>query len=430
MSDEERVDVIVVGAGLAGLACARTLVEAGREVLVVERGDPAGAKNLSGGRLYLGPLTPIAPDLLEGAPFERPVTRENLTLLSKSASTQVSHLNPGLADDQRRSYTVLRARLDSWLADQVAEAGGMVVTETRVDELIERDGQVCGVIAAEEALEGRVVVIADGALSFLGRAAGLRRELAADQFVLGVKALYQCDPGTIEDRFDLEPGEGAAELMLGEVTGGLPGGAFLYTNRGSLSLGVVIRLDALGESEIDASELIEGLERRPEVARKLAGAELVEYGAHLVPEVAGAQLGPRSGNGVVIVGDAAGLVLNHGITVRGMDLALASGVLAARAIDAALEADDTSRAGLSRYDDALADSFVGRDLSEFTEAAGVLARPFLAQQVAPLAGEMFEELFSFGPGAKERLSRVAWRHLRRRVLNLGTLGELWRLRGL
>lgn len=430
MSDEERVDVIVVGAGLSGLACALTLAKEGTEVLVVERGDPAGSKNLSGGRLYLGPLKPLAGDLFDGAPFERLVTRESLSLLSPQSSTQVTYSNEALGDDERQSFTVLRARLDGWLAEQVAEAGGMVVTETTVDGLLTRDDRVCGVITGDEELEAQVVVAADGALSFLGREAGLRRELDPSQFVLGIKALYELERGILEDRFGLHDGEGAAELMIGDVTGGLPGGAFLYTNKETLSLGVVVRIDALRDSDVDASQLLETLERRPDISRRIQGAELIEYGAHMIPEVAPDTLGARVGDGLVLVGDAAGLVLNHGITVRGMDLAVASGVLAADAIKTALDQGDVSRAALSRYDELLDESFVGRDLDAFKDSAEVLARPFLSEQLPPLAGEMFEELFSFGPAPKERLSRVAWRHLRQRVLRLGAAGELWRLRRL
>jgi electron transfer flavoprotein-quinone oxidoreductase len=431
VSEDAGVEVIVVGAGPAGLACALTLARKGVGVLVVERGDPAGAKNLSGGRLYLGPLAPLAPGLLDGAPFERLVTRERLTLLTAGSSTEVTHGNPSLGDGARRSYTVLRARLDGWLADQVTEAGGSVVTGARVDGLLRDEaGRVRGVVTAGEELEARVVVAADGALSFLGREAGLRPDLDAAHFALGVKALYGLPAGAIEDRFCLEPGEGAAELMIGEVTGGLPGGAFLYTNRETVGLGVVVRLDALGRSTVEASELIDGLERRPEIARRLAGGELLEYGAHLVPEVSGGALGPRAGDGLLLVGDAAGTVVNHGITVRGMDLAIASGVIAAEAVAEALAAGDVTRAGLSRYEARLGESFVGRDLARFAGAADVLARPFLGEELPRLAGEMLEELFSFGPGPKERLSRIAWRHLRRRVLRAGAARELWRLRRL
>ena len=75
-------DVIIVGGGLAGLSCAYTLGGAELSVLVLERGDQPGAKNMSGGRLYLGPVRALAGELLDGAPFERRVVKESLTLMA------------------------------------------------------------------------------------------------------------------------------------------------------------------------------------------------------------------------------------------------------------------------------------------------------------------------------------------------------------
>lgn len=432
MSDEDQVDVIVVGAGLAGLACAYTLLEQEVEVLVLERGDPAGSKNLSGGRLYLGPLAPLVGDMFDGAPFERQVTREGLALVSGGSTAQVSFSSDRLSEPERRSYTVLRAKLDSWLADKIGDAGGVVATETHVDELItDDDGRVKGVVTDGEELEARVVVAADGSLSKLARSHGLRKELDPSQFVLGVKVLYGLDSEKIEDRFCLEPGQGAAEMIVGEITAGLPGGAFLYTNEASLSLGIVVRLDSLSaDGALSPVDLIHTLEKRPELARRIAGAELLEYGAHLVPEAAPDTFGEHVADGLVVIGDAAGLVINHGLTVRGMDLAVASGVLAAQAIKTALDEDDTSKNGLSRYEGFLDESFVGRDLERFKDAAEVLSQPWLTRDLPLLAAEMAEELYSFGPNPKERLSKTAWRHLRQRVLRFDMLGELLKLRRL
>ena len=81
-----KVDVVVVGAGIAGLATAMILAEAGVEVLVVERGDYPGSKNVTGGRLYLEPVRPYLPDLWDEAPLERRVVKERLTMVSPAGS--------------------------------------------------------------------------------------------------------------------------------------------------------------------------------------------------------------------------------------------------------------------------------------------------------------------------------------------------------
>ncbi len=86
MSDDGQLDVVVVGGGVAGLACAHELAGAGLEVAVCERGDVAGAKNLTGGRLYLAPLREMCGELLEGAPFERSVVAESIVLTGEQGA--------------------------------------------------------------------------------------------------------------------------------------------------------------------------------------------------------------------------------------------------------------------------------------------------------------------------------------------------------
>jgi electron transfer flavoprotein-quinone oxidoreductase len=72
----ETVECIVVGGGLAGLSAAYGLAQAGMDVMVLERGDYSGAKNVTGGRLYLKPIRRLYPELWDDAPFERPIARD------------------------------------------------------------------------------------------------------------------------------------------------------------------------------------------------------------------------------------------------------------------------------------------------------------------------------------------------------------------
>ena len=86
----DKVEVVVIGAGLAGLSAAYHLAKAGIETIVVERGDFPGSKNVTGGRLYLNPVRQYFPtDFWDDAPFERAVVKEKLSMLSEHAATTV-----------------------------------------------------------------------------------------------------------------------------------------------------------------------------------------------------------------------------------------------------------------------------------------------------------------------------------------------------
>ncbi|MBC8016570.1 MAG: FAD-dependent oxidoreductase, partial [Sporomusaceae bacterium] len=118
MSDEEKFDAIIIGAGPAGSACAYLLAKAGKSVLVIERGVSAGSKNVTGGRLYTYALELLEPGLHEQAPLERKVVREQIMMLGESSGVTIDYVDYGFKEDVPQSYTVLRAPFDEWLAGQ------------------------------------------------------------------------------------------------------------------------------------------------------------------------------------------------------------------------------------------------------------------------------------------------------------------------
>jgi electron transfer flavoprotein-quinone oxidoreductase len=426
MSESEELDVVVVGAGVAGLACAFELAGAGLAVAVCERGDVAGAKNLSGGRLYLEPLRELCGALLDGAPFEREVVSESVVLSSGGAATTLRLDHP--AGERPRSVTVLRAKLDRFLADRVGERGAFVMGEQRVDGLHRVDGRVAGVVVGGEPLPARAVVAADGVLSFLAQEAGLRPGRSPEHFGVGVKELVRLDRAVLEERFNVAPGQGAARMYLGDATAGLPGGGFLYTNDDSVSLGLVLRMDALARlgGEVRLPELVEAFKNDPAVAPLIAGGETLEYGAHLIPEGGhGARIDPGI-PGMLVAGDAAGLVLNTGNLLRGMDLAMASGVLAARSIVAHRE-QPGSAACLAHYRAALDGGFVMRELRAHRKAPGILANERLYGVWPREVVAMMRSLFTVDAAGSAVSPKQAFRELRKNVGTWTALRDAWRI---
>jgi electron transfer flavoprotein-quinone oxidoreductase len=425
----ETVEVVVVGGGLAGLAAAYTLADAGVEVLVVERGDYSGSKNVTGGRLYLGPVRPYLAGLLEEAPLERQVIKERLTMMAPESAVTVELDSSRFRRRPAHSATVLRATLDQWMAEKAAEKGALVVPRYRVDDLVTVDGRVAGIRSGDDEVGAKVVVAADGALSFIAERAGLRRPHDPHNLAVGVKEVIELPEEAIQERFGVAAGEGATQLFFGSITAGMLGGGFLYTNRASLSLGLVVGIHALMEKRpsVEPHDLMEAFKARPEVAGLIAGGQPVEYSAHAIPEGGRRGIPRLAGDGILVVGDAAGLALNQGVTVRGMDLALVSGVLAGRAILRAREAGDYSLATLGGYEKALRESAVYRDLVTFRHMPQVLSSPRLFEEYPQAACGLLEEIMWTGAEPKERMSRTVGRTLRR-LLRPSVLADLWRMR--
>jgi electron transfer flavoprotein-quinone oxidoreductase len=428
MAEAERVEVVIVGAGLAGLACAYHLADAGLETLVVERGDFAGSKNVTGGRIYLNPVRRFFPPIWEEAPLERHVTKERLTAMGEGSSVSFELASERFKDKPYHSHTILRAKFDPWLAERAAEKGALIVPKNRVDDLLWQEGKVIGIVASEAEIHADVVVAADGALSFLVEKAGLGKRREPQDYAVGVKEVIELPGETIEERFGLSEGEGAAQLFFGSITEGMFGGGFLYTNIDTISLGVVVGIGALMEKGpgFELHRLLDSFKERPEVKPLIEGGDPVEYSAHIVPEGGLESMPQVYGDGILVVGDAAGLALNTGLIVRGMDFALASGALAAQTIVEAKKRNDYSSASLSRYEGLLKESFVLKDLETEREMPHFLRNPRLFTLYPQALAESLERLMWIGEEPKGKFSTTLWKEARR-VFRPSVVGDLWRV---
>ena len=247
--------------------------------------------------------------------------------------------------------------------------------------------------AGNETLRAHTVVAADGVNSFLAQAAGLRHRNTPHDVAVGVKGIIKLPRETIEDRFGLTDNEGAAYAFVGDVTGGLAGGGFLYTNIDTLSVGVVIRLDDLVGSGIKSSQLLQDFLGHPLVRPLVRHGVLAEYGSHLVPEGGASMTGRLFTDGMLVAGDAAGFAVNNGLVVRGMDLAIGSGVCAADTIVEAHRLGDFSARALGSYQDRLRDSFVLKDLHTYARAPHFLDRHRLYTTYPQFLTQVFHDIF-------------------------------------
>jgi len=362
-------EVIVVGAGLAGSVAAYELAKLGRSVLVVERGNFAGAKNMTGGRIYVHSLRKVFTDEeLAEAPFERKITHERISLMAPDANFTVDFSSSAMDDPDHASYSVLHATFDQWLAEKAEEAGAEFIYGIPVEGLLKDEaGKVCGVRAGEDEITADIVILADGANSLRAKAADGYEKPPASQMAVSVKEVFELPAETITDRVLAgSDDEGAAWLFAGDATHGTFGGGFMYTNKESISLGVVTGIDACANGGgVPVYQMLEDLKNHPAVAPLIKGAKVVEHSGHMVPEGGINIMPPLVADGVMLAGDSAMMCINLGYMVRGMDYAVAAGQLAGRNAAVALEVGDVSAAVLQCYVQDLENSFVLRDFREY-----------------------------------------------------------------
>ncbi|MBX5451795.1 FAD-dependent oxidoreductase [Thermogemmatispora sp.] len=428
MHAQQQFDVIVVGAGPAGSSAALRLARAGLRVALIERGEYPGAKNVSGAVFYApGLLAELLPSFWEDAPFERYITRRVLTFLGKDAALSLDFRTRHFATPPYNGVTLLRPKFDRWLASKAVEAGALLITSTVVDDLLYEGERVIGVQCRREAgaLYAPVVIAADGANSFLAKKAGLQREFSPEEMSLGVKEVLRLSARTIEERFNLTGDEGMASEYVGEATGPVKGGAFLYTNRETLSLGIIVQIASLARQRVKPYELLDRFKQHPSVAPLVRDGVTLEYSAHMIPE-GGWQLVPRLvRSGLLVAGDAAALVFATGIFLEGMNFAVASGLAAAETVLEAHQKGDFSATGLAGYQKRLEQSFVLQDLRRFRLTPAFVNNERLQNLYPELFCEAAEQVFRSEGKPRKKLGPTILTTLRRKVSLWTLLRDGW-----
>jgi len=399
----ETFDVIVVGAGPAGAAAALRLAEQRVKVLLIERGMAPGAKNMMGGRIYTHSLEKLVPDFRDRAPLERKVTKERISIGAGNEMTTIEYSCQDVKESEE-SYVVLRAKFDKWLAEEAEKKGALLVSNVQVTELItEGEGKnrrVVGVRCHDDEVYAKLVIIAEGANTVLLEEAGLTGPTDPKTMAVGVKEVYKLKKEDLENRLMLSGDEGMAWLTLGDMTDGLLGGGFIYTNKDSLSVGMVV------------DEMLEAFTSHPRIAPLLKNGQLKEHSAHLVPEGGYKAMPKLGGNGYIIVGDAARMCMNLGYTIRGMDLAIESGICAADAVNVALRDENMDRVP-KLYEKQIKASWLRHDLKLYKHVPKFLGtNPRIFKVYPAFVNNIMHDVFTVnGNGAvplmKKLLRRVS-----------------------
>ena len=374
--DSLEVDVLFVGGGPASLAGAirlrRLAAERGADisVMVIEKGGEIGNHGFSGAVVDPRALRELFPDDDIAGGLDSPVTSDAMWFLTKGGKIAAPFTPPVL--NNHGKYVASLATLTKWLGAKAEEAGADVFPAFPGQELLWDGERVVGVRIGDKGvahdgsrkpnfepgpdLLAKVVVLGEGPRGTLTKTAiarlGLDRGRDPQVYAVGVKELWRV------------PGRLAAGSVIHTLGAPLPGdtfgGGWIYAMTGDIiDIGLVTGLD-YADPSTDPHDLFQRMKLHPAIRPLLEGGEMIRYGAKAIPEGGLHAMPQFYADGLCIVGDSAGFL--NGLRLKGIHLAMKSGMLAADAIFDALAAGDTSAARLRAYDEGFRASWAFEEL--------------------------------------------------------------------
>jgi electron-transferring-flavoprotein dehydrogenase len=424
--DRLEVDILIVGGGPAGLAAALRLAQLQKEkggeplsIAVLEKARDMGAHQLSGALLDPSALRDLVPDFqARGAPLECEVREDNIYFLTPKKALRLPITPPPFKN--HGNYIISLSKLTKWMASLVEAEGIDIFTGFPAQSVLSDGSRVIGVRTGDKGLGrhgetkanfepgadvlAKVTIFADGVRGNMTKELLLMLQLADEantpQFAIGIKEIWEVP----QDR-----------LAAGTVihTLGYPlrqeefGGSWLYAMPGGrISIGFVVGLD-YKDPLLDPHASFQRYKLHPFVRNVLDGGHLIRYGAKALPEGGWNTRPILYFNGGLIVGDAANFV--NSMRLKGIHLAMRSGMLAAEAAFDAVRSGDYSVTTLRRYNQLVDDSVIKSELHPIRNVhqafgAGLYAGAFFAGLTMITGGRMVED-FASEPGHK-RMQRL------------------------
>jgi Dehydrogenases (flavoproteins) len=422
-----KFDAVVVGAGPAGASAAYFMAREGLSVALLERGPFPGAKTCGGATVIAEQVHELFPNFWEEFRYERIVTRLDYWWLNEDSAVAAGFTSSRLAAAPYSRLSVKRQNFYTWLAAKAVAAGACLLLSHRVAEVLRDDGQVVGVrLAPPEEITylADIVILADGANALLAEHSGLAPRVAADNLALYAKETIALPPETIEERFNLPPGQGAVIGLIGNPTAGGNGTASIHTFHDSVNISAGMALSNFIRGGLNPGDLLERIKKHPRIQPLLAGGVSREYGAAVIPEGGYHAIPPLVHPGLLIAGDAASLVNG----THGLNLAIWSGFFAAKAACAAKACRDFSARKLSLYRKLLDESFLLQNMRANAKAAALQRDlPYLFDLYSRMANETAYQLARGYPMPVKAKRKFIWR----KVTSLQPFGKIladaWRV---
>jgi electron transfer flavoprotein-quinone oxidoreductase len=374
-----KCEVAIVGAGPAGVACGYVLAAAGVDVVILERGEYPGAKNMFGGIFFADQMNKLVPEFYTEAPVERFVAKKHFALLINNSEVSLN-IDSGeyKKPPYNHSYIVRRSIFDKWFAGKAEEQGAKIICGTAITDFVWEGNRIVGVTAGtaddpDNVLMTDVVVCGEGANSMLSEKAGLRNRLSMRARVVAVKEVIELSKDVIDERFGLTAREGAAYEYFADATPGMLGDGFIYTNMDSVNVGIGVVISELygRKNPPSPNQLLDRFKNHPCIWPLIKGGKTLEYSAHMIPMDGYKNLPRFYTDGLMLVGDAAGFV-NNSICHEGVNMAMASGIMAAETILENRAERRYDAKTLQQYERRLKNSFVLQNMKSSRDFIDIL----------------------------------------------------------